>query len=71
MYTLAYIACKETVKMVTKSKGKSADDTKQRTKIKKLNLNRDTVKVLSDSDIKKVKGGAIKRLGETIKTSNA
>ena len=57
--------------MVRKSKGKSAEDTKQRTKIKKLNLTKDTVKVLSDSDIKKVKGGAINRLGETIKTSNS
>ena len=57
--------------MVRKSKGKSAEDAKKRTKIKKLNLTRDTVKVLSDSDIKKVKGGAVKRLGETIKTSNS
>ena len=55
--------------MVTKSQGKSADDTKKRTKIKKLNLNRDTVKVLTESDIKKVKGGAVGRLSNVIKTS--
>ena len=57
--------------MVTKSKGKSAEDTKKRTKIKKLNLTRDTVKNLSDSDIRKVKGGAIIRNSNAVKTSSA
>ena len=57
--------------MVTKSKSKTADDKQKRTKIKKLNLNRDSVKVLSDGDIKKVKGGAILRNSYAVKTSSA
>jgi len=49
----------------------TADDKKKRTKIKKLNLARETVKVLSDSDIKKVKGGALIRNSYAVKTSSA
>jgi len=57
--------------MVTKSKSASAGDKKTRTEVKKLNLTKETVKDLSDSDIKKLKGGAVNnRLCGTIKTSN-
>ena len=56
--------------MVTKSKNRSAINQNKRTKIKKLNLTKETVKELSESDIKKVKGGAVNRLSGIIKTSN-
>jgi natural product precursor len=43
--------------MVTKSKSPSAHNNKKRTKLKKLNLTKETVKDLSESEARSVKGG--------------
>lgn len=50
--------------MVTKRKGSSEKEvTKQKVKVGKLNLNKETVKDLQDAETKKVKGGAPRASG--------
>ena len=48
---------KENLPMVNKSKSQNSNNKQKKTKIKKLNLTRQTVKDLSDSEAKMVKGG--------------
>ena len=44
--------------MVTKGKGMSErEETKEKVKVGKLNLNKETVKDLADAEAKKVRGG--------------
>ena len=49
--------------MVTKSKKQSPEAKKGRAKVRKLKVNKETVRNLSESEVKNVKGGLIPSIG--------
>ena len=54
--------------MVTKTKKQNATEKRQKVKVSDLKLNKETVKDLTDSETKKVKGGRMAQ-GESINQS--